>query len=254
MKHALAEADIAARLAPDAAATHFNRGALLFDLGRPADARPEFEAAIRLDPSAPEPHYYLGMIAKQAGEYQAAIDNLEIVVSHESRNAAAWYLLGQCLESQSRHPDAIDAWRQALGIDPRYTQALWSLGRALKQSNPQESARLLQRFDDIQKRNNILDRAGTLNNDAVALMQQGDWNTAAAKLKEALQMCADCTASRDLHKNLGLVYCHAGEIDKGEKELRVADTTKPGDPDVERALTLIAQTRSRQAQPAAAVR
>lgn len=250
MVQALAEAEIAVRLAPDAAATHFNRGALLFDLGRPTEARPDFEAAIRLAPNMPQPHYYLALVAKQAGEYAAAVDHLQIVVKQDSRNAMAWQLLGQCLDAESKHDEAIRAWRHALSITPNSSQVLWNLGRALKASDPQESARLLKQFDEIQKTNKVLDRANTLNNDAVLAMQQGDWAAAEQKLEEALQMCANCTADRDLHKNLGLVYCHAGQIDRGEKELRLADASKPGDPDVQRALTLIAQTRSRQAQSA----
>ncbi len=90
LKGALAEADIAVRLAPDAAATHFNRGALLFDLGRGAEARPEFENAIRLAPNLAQPHYYLALAAKQAGDYPTAISNLRIVVAEEKGNAVAW--------------------------------------------------------------------------------------------------------------------------------------------------------------------
>lgn len=247
LKHALIEAETAVRLAPNAPATHFNRGELLFDLGRPAEARQEFETTVRLAPEMPQPRYYLALLAKQAGDYEAAVRNLRMVVQRESRNVTAWHLLGQCLESESKHSDAIAAWKQALAIDPQYTQTLWTLGHALKESDPQESAKLLERFEELQKQNKILGRAGTLNNDAAALMRQGDWDGAGAKLKEAQQICANCAVSRDIHKNLGLLYCHAGDLDRGEKELRLAEAVKPGDPDVERALTLIAQARSKQA-------
>ena len=251
---ALTEADTSVRLAPNAAATHFNKGAMLFDLGRPAEARPEFETAIRLSRQMPQPHYYLAVIAKQAGDYDTAINNLQSVVKLQPQNLIAWHLLGQCLQSESKLADAIAAWKHALAIDPEYGQTLWNLGRALKQSDPAESAKLLHKFDEVQRRNKILDRAGTLNNDAAALMQQGEWNAAAAKLKEALQICNNCAVSQDIHKNLGLIYCHAGDIDNGEKELRLAAATKPGDPDVQRALTLIAQVRSKQAQSLQQVR
>jgi tetratricopeptide (TPR) repeat protein len=254
LKHALVEAETAVRLAPNAAATHFNRGELLFDLGRPTEARQEFETVVRLAPEMPRPHYYLALIDKQAGDYEAAVRNLQVVVKDEPRNVMAWHLLGQCLESESKHADAIGAWKQALTINPQYTQTLWSLGHALKNSDPQEGATLLERFDEIQKRNKILDRAATLNNDAAALMRQGEWDSATAKLKEALQICANCAVSQDIHKNLGLAYCHAGDLEGGEKELRLAEAAKPGDPDVARALTLIGQTRSKQAQSGQQVR
>jgi hypothetical protein len=37
-----------------------------------------------------------------------------------------------------------------------------------------------------------------------------------------------------------------GDIDKGEKELRLAQTLKPADPDIERALGRIALARSKR--------
>ena len=248
LTRALAEAETAVRLAPNAAAPHFNRASILFDLGRSAEARPEFVTAERLAPEMPEPHYFLALMEKQAGNYDAAISQLQTVVKYQPRNAMAWHLLGQCLDAEAKPEEAIRAWRQALAINPQYSQALWSLAHAVRPADGAEADRLMQRFDEIQKKNRILDRAGALDNDAVALMQQSDWPAAIGKLKEAIQICNNCAANPDLHKNLGLVYCHAGKIEDGEKELRLAQAAKAGDPDIEKALTQIARVRSEQAR------
>jgi hypothetical protein len=42
-----------------------------------------------------------------------------------------------------------------------------------------------------------------------------------------------------------------GNIDNGEKELRLAQTLKPGDPDIELALRQIAAARTKHAGPPA---
>jgi hypothetical protein len=54
----------------------------------------------------------------------------------------------------------------------------------------------------------------------------------------------------DLHKNLGLIDCQMGDIASGEKELRLAQAAKPADPDIERALKLIALARAQRQRAA----
>ncbi len=59
--------------------------------------------------------------------------------------------------------------------------------------------------------NSIMDRAQTLGNFALASADAHDWPQAIAQLKEALQVCGDCSALPILHKDLGLIYCRAGD-------------------------------------------
>jgi tetratricopeptide (TPR) repeat protein len=243
---ALAETDEAVRLAPGSALTHFNRGRVLFDLGRNAEAQPELESARSIDEQMPEPYYFLAMIEKQAGHYQRAVTLLQTVVRLQPRNATAWHLLGQSLEQQSQTQAAIAAWRQAVAIQPNYTQALWSLARAIKPINPDESARLMARYSEVQKERHIVDEAGTLGNDALAAGAAHDWPEAIAKFHQAIEVCGDCAIKADLHKKLGLTVCQMGDIDDGERELRLARALKPDDPDVERALERIAAARRKR--------
>ncbi len=240
---ALAETAEAVRLAPQAAAAHFNHGRVLFDLGRSAEARPELETATRLAPQTAEPHYILAVLEKQAGNYSTAIPLLQTVVKLQPRNSTAWHVLAQSLQHEARSQEAIVAWREAIAIAPENTQALWSLSRALRPQDPAEADRLMKRFENVQKERRIVDRAQTLANDAVASMQAQDWPEAVRQLKEAIAACGDCSVLMDLHKRLGLAHCHAGNLDDGEKELRLALASRPGDPEVERALSLIASAR-----------
>jgi tetratricopeptide (TPR) repeat protein len=243
---ALAETTEAVRLAPDSAAARFNHGRVLFDLGRNAEAQPDFESACRLAPQMAEPHYYLAVIEKQAGHYDRAAALLQTVVKTQPRNVMAWHLLGQCLEHESQTQAAIAAWRQAVSIDPDNSQALWSLARAVKPSDPDEAARLTARYSEVQTKRRIVDQAGTLANDAVAASKAHDWPEAVRQLRQAIEVCGGCVMRADLHKDLGLIDCQMGDIDGGEKELRLAQASKPADPDIERALTLIAQARAQR--------
>ena len=245
---ALAETAEAVRLAPQSASAHFNHGRVLFDLGQTAEARPDLEMASRLAPQMAEPQYLLAVLEKQAGNYKGAIPVLQTVVKLQPRNATAWHLLGQCLEQEARTQEAIAAWKQAVSIDPENVQALWSLSRALRPIDPAEATRLMNRYAALQKERRIIDRAETLANDAVASMQAQDWPEAIRQLKEAITACGECIVRAELHKKLGLMHCHAGDLEAGEKELRLAQAARPGDPEIERALALIARARKPAAE------
>jgi tetratricopeptide (TPR) repeat protein len=245
---ALVETAEAVRLAPQSAVAHFNHGRVLFDLGRGAEARPDFELASRIAPQMAEPQYLLAVLDKQAGNYKNAIALLRNVVQLQPRNPTAWNMLGQCLDHDAQPQEAIAAWKQAIAISPDFTQALWSLSRALRGVDAAEADRLMKRFVAVQKDRRIVDRAETLANDAVASTQAQDWPEATRQLKEAITACGECSIRAELHKKLGLIHCHAGDLDAGEKELRLAQAGLPGDAEVARALALIARARKQAAE------
>ena len=192
-----------------------------------------------------EPNYTLAVLEKQAGNYAAAIPLLETVVKLQPQYSTAWHLLGQSLQHEGRTQEAIAAWKQAIEAAPENTQALWSLSRALRATDVTESDRLMSKFTAVQKERRIVDQAQTLANDAVASMQAQEWPEAVRQFKEAITACGECGVKAELHKKLGLVHCHAGNLDDGERELRLALAFRSGDPEVERALGLIAKARKK---------
>lgn len=243
---ALVETTEAVRLAPQSGVAHFNRGRVLFDLGRNADAQPEFETASQLIPAMAEPRYFLALIEKQAGNYQRASSLLQDTVHLQPRNVMAWYLLGQGFEHQNQTAKAIAAWRQALAIDPNFSQALYNLARALRPTDPNEAAQMMARYAAVQKEQQILDRAGTLANNGVVAASAHDWPEATRQLKEAIIACGDCSVKADLHKRLGLIDCQSGDLQNAQKELLTASALKPTDPEIARALQLIAQVQNQR--------
>ena len=84
-----------------------------------------------------------------------------------------------------------------------------------------------------------MDRAQTLGNFALASAAARDWPQAIAQLKEALQVCGNCSALPLLHKDLGLIYCRSGDWKNGKSELLEARKLTPNDPDVAQALRVL---------------
>lgn len=242
LQGALQETDVAISLAPQSASAHFNRGRILFDLGRTAEARASLQVACRLAPKLPDPHYYLALLEKQQGNFQLAADLLQAVVQSQPKNVTAMYFLGQCLHEFNKQ-EAIATWQRAVAIDPEYTPALWSLTHALMSVDPTEGKRYDAQLKRALAKAHNLDEAELTANNAISFMQAHDWPKALEGMKEAIQICGDCAAKASLHKSLGLAYCHSGDLDNGEKELRYVESLKAGDPDVQRALALIARAR-----------
>ena len=99
------------------------------------------------------------------------------------------------------------------------------------------------RLEALKRRGQNADQAKMLQGQEIASARAGDWRQSIARYSQALELCGECPLRVDLKKSLGLSYCHAGSPDLGEAHLLVAQKLKPGDPDIERSLALIAELR-----------
>ena len=172
-----------------------------------------------------------------------AAELLHRVAALEPQNAAAHHLLAQNLSQLGRTTEAILEWQKAVEVDPEHAEALYSLARALQKQNPQQARLYQERFAALQKKRQMTDQADTLGNFGLAAASARDWPQAIAHLKEALQVCGKCKSLADIHKNLGLIYCRSGDLKNGEEQLRLALKMKSGDPDVSKALQVIANLK-----------
>ncbi|MDQ2901169.1 MAG: tetratricopeptide repeat protein, partial [Acidobacteriota bacterium] len=168
-----------------------------------------------------------------------AIALLRRAIAIEPGNARAYFLLGQNLQQAGKIAEAAAVWKQSLQIDPNHGESLYALFRALAASNPEESKAYGARFTDLKKQTQIVNRAETLSNFAIAAAAEKDWAKAISRLQEALRICGDCVSQADLRKNLGLIECQAGDVQNGERELRISLKDKPDDPDIRKALKII---------------
>jgi tetratricopeptide (TPR) repeat protein len=236
----------AARLAPQSPAVHYNLGRFFFETAKYEDARKELEEAVRLDPSYAPALYFLALAAKQDNDLPRSTELFEKLLGLQPGNPDAQFLLGQNLEHQGNTSDAVAHWKLALQADPNYSQALYNLARALKKTNDPEAQKYQDRYDQLQKDQQISDRVQQLGNFALAASNAQNWPQAFAQIQEAVQLCGSCPEAAHLHKNLGWMYFRIGKLQEAEKELGLALDFNPSDADAQQALTAIQKARAQQ--------
>jgi len=235
-ENALAEFSEALKLDSDSERAHYNKGRLLLDLRRYAEAKPELETAVRLDSQDAEAWYLLGLIEKAVGNAKAAIPVLQKSAELDPKNADTLFVLGQELLRDGDQAGALAAWRKVIQLNPEHGEALYNLSHQLARSNPEEGKRMQARFEALQARKQMTDRAQTLGNFGLTAAAAHDWPQAISQLQEGIKVCGDCTALGQLHKDLGLVYLRSGDAQDGLQELLEAKKLAPGDPDIDKAI------------------
>jgi protein O-GlcNAc transferase len=236
---ALPEVSRAVELSPKLASAHLNRARILADLRRAEDARAEFVIASRLAPANPDCYFYWALVEKEKDNYVKESDLLRTVIRLQPDNEKALNLLGQSLFDESKEQEAVAVWRRVLRINPDSSEATYSLSLALRNTEPQESKRLMARFHELQEREKLLHQVNTLGNQAYTEINDRRWPEAIATLREGIRLCGDCQMQATFHKDLGLALCYSGELHEGETELRTALRLNPADPDILKALATI---------------
>jgi tetratricopeptide (TPR) repeat protein len=236
---ALDEFTEAVRLAPASAAAHYNRGKVFLDQRRFKDANAELKTAANLDSHYADTLYLLAVTEKELGNVDRSRTLAEQAVQIDPQNAQAFYLLGQNLKTQGHQQEAIAAWKEAVRLDPQRTEVLYNLARVLDETDAKTAQhyRLLlrQQLDRAHARS----EAETLGNFGLAAAKAHDYAQAISQLQKAINVCGDCSAGSDLHKDLGLIECQSGDLESAERELRLALQMKGHDLDIDAALDVI---------------
>jgi tetratricopeptide (TPR) repeat protein len=240
---ALNESSVAIRLAPNSASAHFLRGRLLGDLGKHEEARPEFRMALDIAPEYAQALYYWA--ALEGDEHNIVMQGnlLKRYLRLRPDQATAFDQLGHVLEEEHRESEAVVAWRRAIALNPQYAEATYSIARALRETDPVESKRLMLRVQELERDQRTIDQVSQLGNQANAKMYAADYKGAIDDLKDAIVLCGMCRLRGTLEKNLGLAYCHGGQLDAGERELKISETLIPDDLGVKAALQVVDQQR-----------
>lgn len=240
---ALKESTLATRLGPNSASTHFLRGRLLSDLGLHEEARDEFRKSLGIAPDNAQALYYWAAMEGDVGNAKLQASLLRRYVRLCPNQATAFDQLAHALEEQHQQLEAIAAWRRAIALNPQYAEAIYSLARALKRSNPGESGQLMVRVQQLEHDQQAIDRINMLGNQANEKFFGADFKGAIDDLNNAVVLCGKCKLLGALEKNLGLAYCHIGQLGAGERELKIAETLMPDDANVEAALRTVRQQR-----------
>ena len=243
-----AEFSQAVRLDPKSASAHFNLGRFYFESSKYADARKELEAANTLQPRFANALYFLALVERQSGNVAHSAELLQKVVEIQPGQADAQFLLGQDLEKLGKTPQAIDHWKLALQADPDDSQALYTLARALDKAHDPAAQQYQQRFDDLQKQQQVTDQVGQLGNFAIEASNAQNWPQAIEQMQQAIQLCGDCAESGHLHRNLGLFFCKTGKFEDAENELKKALALDPNDVDAKKAIGIVENLRSSAAK------
>lgn len=238
----------AARLDPKSADVHYNLGRFYFESANYEEARKELEEAVRLDPNQGSALYFLALTAKQDNDLDRSTALFEKVIVLQPQNPDAQFLLGQNLEHQGKTSEAIAHWKLALEADPNYSQALYNLARAFRKANDPEAQKYQDRYDALQKNQQISDRVQQLGNFAVEASNAENWPQAFAQIQEALDLCGSCPELAHLRKNLGLMYVRTGKLEEAKKELATAIALDPNDGDSKKALAAIEKASPAQSQ------
>jgi tetratricopeptide (TPR) repeat protein len=241
---ALKESSIATQLAPRSASAHFLRGRLLSDLGKHEEAKGEFRKTLDIAPEYAQALYYWAALEGDEGNTEMQGNLLKRYVRLRPDQATALDQLGHVLEEEHRDSEAVSAWRRAIALNPQDSGAIYSLARALRQANPAESRQLMERAQELGSDQRTIERIKLLGNQANAKMYEANYKGAIGDLTNAVVLCGRCQLLGALKKNLGLAYCHGGQLDAGERELKISESLIPDDPDVKKALQIVEQQRS----------
>ena len=157
----------------------------------------------------------------------------------DPRDAEGHYLLGDDLLYFGRTKEAVAQWKTTVELDPEHAEALYHLSQILVEQDPQAAKAYRERVQTVKKKAQNADRAKMLSVLAASSSREGKLPQAIAQLQEALDLCGDCPLRGDLLKNLGLTYCHAGDLKNGETRLRQALKLMPRDAEIQKSLKML---------------
>jgi tetratricopeptide (TPR) repeat protein len=168
-----------------------------------------------------------------------ATEVLDRLVRIDPENADVHYLLGQNLLRAGKTQDAIEQWETAVKLDPQNLSALYNLARTLAKANDPQAKACMERFEALQKPQQLSDRVQMLNNFALEAAKAHNWFQAVEHLQESIKTCGQCKQLPVLHRNLGLIYARKGDIEAGQHELEMALQIDPNDSDAQEALQIL---------------
>ena len=236
---ALQQFSEAVQLDPNSPEAHYDKGRALYDQDHTEEARSELRAAIRLVPEDPSVLYLLAQVERQLGTLPVSTELLAKLVQIDQGNSDAQFLLGQNLLRLDRPQDAIAHLKAAVEANPDNSEALYILAQTLQKLGSPEATNYLTRFQSLKESRHLSDRVQQLGEFGVKAASARNWEQAIAHLQKAMDICGQCSENATLHRDLGLIYCRKGDLDKGRSELKAALALKADDADARKAMEIL---------------
>ncbi|GAA4428185.1 tetratricopeptide repeat protein [Bremerella cremea] len=199
---------------------HVERGQMLIDTHRYAEAKKQISLGLAEDPQDPIAHMLLGICHANLKEYDAAIEHAEFAVHQVPDSANTHGVLAAIYLQADKYKDAKLGAEQALRLDPSLIMAMNVLASVhAHYKNWAEARRMAEmalsyKPDDIE----------AMNLRALALRSMGESGASIDELTESLKVNAEDATS---HANLGWTYLQSGKLDKAEIHFREALRINP---------------------------
>lgn len=180
----------------DEAATHFRTsvdlepkaeiysdlGFILAQLGKPDEARKNYQQALALDPDCASAHFNLAVASVMTGKYADAESHYQAALKQKP-NAETYNGLGYVLAHQNRLDEAVAKFRKAIEADAKYTPAYNNLADTLVKQGKLDEAESVYRRSLAEKQS-----AAVLNQLGTVLVKLGKVDDAARQFGNVLVM------------------------------------------------------------------
>ncbi|MEX2176833.1 MAG: tetratricopeptide repeat protein [Pirellulaceae bacterium] len=200
---------------------HFQRGSLLYEQGRYADAVGELRLQLGQEAEDSLTHGLLALCLAEQEQYDAATEHAQRAIHLAPDEAFGHYTLAQVMLRRNRFPEAQQAIVEAIRLNPYeadYFAILASLH--LRGSRPNEALEAANRGLAIEPEHTL-----STNLRAQALVRLGDRSGAAATMGQALGRRPDDAYT---HANQGWTLLHQQQPDKALVHFREALRLDPG--------------------------
>jgi tetratricopeptide (TPR) repeat protein len=139
---------------PEAPGVHYELGATLIRLGKPADAIPELREELKINPRDIDAQYDLAYALSETSHKEEALSLLRSVLVLNSNYPQAQYQLGKMLLEDGKTEEAIGHLEAAAKLSPDDAFVHYQLQIAYRRAGRTEDAnRELQRYKDIKASN-----------------------------------------------------------------------------------------------------
>ncbi len=188
----------------------------------------------------------LGASPAAAGQAPPTLRALKQAVVAKPQDPQAHYALGLKYESLGQTRKAIVEYRKSLSLKPGNDKVLSSLGRLMAAGGePEQAIKIIQQAVKLNPKSvearSLL--GAVYNQQAMALLQQGNLDAARQALEAGIQAKGDAAVTEALHNNLGCLYVREDKLDQAVGTWQEVIRQNPDMPQAHYNLALLYYTR-----------
>ena len=214
--------------------------------GEAARAARSFERALQLQPTDVATLVWLGNVYLETGRPEAADPLFAQAVAIQPRSVAALFGQGRAALAARDYARAVGSLEQALSIDPRASIVHYPLALAYRGlGNSEKAASHVQQRGEtevgptdplMRDLGELLHSAVAYENRGVRALTGGDWTTAAASFRKALELSPN---NPSLHHKLGTALSAAGDTRGAVQQFQEALRQRPDFPQAHYSLGVL---------------